>query len=60
MLFLQLFNAYLVEDLVVLKNTMKHILRLASHHLGGTHIMNYFFPLAEGLAGLSLVKSEKK
>lgn len=56
MWYLQLFNAYILEDKTVAATTMKSILKLKpiSRRLGGTHMMNYFLAFMDGLVGLWL------
>ena len=56
--YLQLYNAYILEDVAVVEKTMKRLLKLksVSRRFGGTHCTNYFLPFIDGLAGLFLSK----
>ena len=58
-LYLQMFNAYILEDVELVEKTLKRISKLKENRLGGTHIMNYFFALMDGLGGLLLVKEKR-
>jgi hypothetical protein len=62
--YLQLFNAYILEDLATVDKTMKRLLKLknVSRRFGGTHCTNYFLAFIDGLVGLFLssTKTESK
>lgn len=59
MLYLQVFNAYILGELDTVETTMKRISKLPARRVGGTHILNYFFPLVDGLVGFALVKANR-
>ena len=62
MWYLQLYNAYILEDIAVVDKTLKRILALKkeARRFGGTHMMNYFVPFVDGLVGLWLAKKKPK
>jgi hypothetical protein len=60
--YLQLYNAYILEDVALADKTLKRILALkkGARRFGGTHMMNYFVPFVDGLVGLWLAKKKPK
>lgn len=58
--YLQLYNAYILEDVKIVERTMKRLLKLknVSRRFGGTHCTNYFLPFIDGLVGLFLSKTK--
>ena len=58
-LYLQVFNAYILDDTLLVEKTLQRISKMKERRLGGTHMMNYFFALMDGLGGLLLVKESK-
>jgi len=60
--YLQLYNAYILEDVETVEKTMKRLRRLknVSRRFGGTHCTNYFLPFIDGLVGLFLSKMKPK
>jgi len=56
--YLQLYNAYILEDVATVEKTVKRLLKLknVSRRFGGTHSTNYFLPFIDGLVGLYLSK----
>jgi hypothetical protein len=60
--YLQLYNAYILEDVALADKTLKRILALKkdARRFGGTHMMNYFVPFVDGLVGLWLAQKKPK
>ena len=57
MWYLQLYNAYVLEDETLAKSAMKNIMGLNpdARRMGGAHMMNYFMVFVDGLVGLWLM-----
>jgi len=62
MWYLQLYNAYVLNDLAKMDQTLKQILALkkSARRFGGAYSFNYFLPFMDGLVGLYLAKKKPK